>query len=563
MAAALAGRSLTVHAIALVLHGRSANERKEVVLMKLIPRKTCAALLALHLLAGGATAWAAVPEKTISPLVSVQLNRAMTSLNDNRDPNWDWTTNATYTLQTHSQTFTGVRLPYYSNSGPAAALLNDPAGRDIAREDGWVLVLRDFGPVAMPFFILYNKYRGILRIFFFSTLDSTFSSAVGRLSFQTATAARSGAHFTLSERSRFLDSYDPARSQVSIGAIQPQQWGFFDFDVSGYDPGIGSKDDPTFVFEIAGVTQSDLTATGEVNLVTGPVSAMANMRPGSSFVDSTFNVINNVNKRHASVVALRKTVDEQVKNAGSAWWAGPLKAIQSLTNSAWLGALGPVAGFLETVLGGGSRSSTLPAPMATEGTISLRGQISTQTSVYTLIFRVPGGRHLTPGIDAQSNVLPLYDTPLGLLNVRTLPAFDVTVTSDNTQIIPTCPWQVDVEALATTPLQVDVNPFVFASADIRATFAPMDRPAERFVTLSNFNASWTNSYAGDQNDSDLYLDLIRGFGFFDQIALRATLTPAGAAVGLEPVRLYKVYDVLSEVQRQYSGFGGCGGGWGL
>lgn len=494
----------------------------------------------------------------VSGVERIPLNRVVGR--DNRDPNWDWTLNTTYTLQTHSQTFTGVRLPYYSNSGPAAVLLNDSTGRDIYPADGWELVLRDFGPVPIPFFILYNKYRGILRVFFFSTLQSTFSSAVGRLTFQSTSTARTGAHFTLSEKTVFLDNYNPARAQVVVGAIQPQQWGFFDFDVSGYDPGIATKDDPTFVFEITGVTQSDLTATGTVNLTTGPVSANTNMRPGSSFIDSAFSVIDNVNKRHASVKKFRETIDQQVDASSGAWWAAPLRAIRSLTTKSWFLSLGPVAGFLDFVLGGGSSKSTLPFPLATEGTVSLRGEISTQTAVYDLIFRAPGSRHLTPVIDADSNVLPLYDVPLGVFNVTTRPAFDITVTSDLIQIIPTCPWNIDVQSHATKNLQVTYNTQIFSSADIRVTWAPWIYPARRFVTVSSFNSGWTDFFSGDGNDADLYIDLISGAYFAQRIAVKATLTPSGAAPGVEPVTLYKTYDVGANVINQYTGFGLCESG---
>ncbi|MEO1084619.1 MAG: hypothetical protein AAFY88_10275, partial [Acidobacteriota bacterium] len=180
----------------------------------------------------------------------ILLNRFMglEGSTNNRDPNWDWTVNQTYTLHSTSGTFNNVRLPYYSNSGPAAALLNDSTGRDIEPSDGWELVLLDFGPgVVVPYYILYNKYRGILRVFYYSTLPQSFSSAVARLSYQTAFTNRSAAHFTFLDKNKYVNNYDPARSQVVVGAVAFQQWAFFDFDVSGYDPAIGTKSDPTFV----------------------------------------------------------------------------------------------------------------------------------------------------------------------------------------------------------------------------------------------------------------------------------------------------------------------------
>ena len=63
----------------------------------------------------------------------------------------------------------------YASTGPAAADLNISGDRDILPSQGWVLVVRDFGsaetpPTSLPYFILYNKYRGLLRLFYWSTL---------------------------------------------------------------------------------------------------------------------------------------------------------------------------------------------------------------------------------------------------------------------------------------------------------------------------------------------------------------------------------------------------------
>ena len=126
--------------------------------------------------------------------------------------------------------------------------------------------------------------------------------------------------------------------------------------------------------------------------------------------------------------------------------------------------------------------------------------------------------------------------------------------------LPTCPWEFDVTSHATTPLVVDVNPYVFASSSIFVTFAPEFHPAERFVSVSTFNSNWTNSYFGDESDTRIYEDILSGGGFFDQIAVKATLAPIGAATGLAPTTLYKSYDVLTNEQLSFSGFGGCGGG---
>ena len=480
---------------------------------------------------------------------------------NNRDPNWDWTVNQTYTLQSTSGTFPNVRLPYYAGSGPAAAMLNDSTARDIEPEDGWELVLRNFGPGAeVPFFMLYNKYRGILRVFYYSTLPQTFTRAVARLRYQTQLTSRSGAHFTFLDKNKYVNNYDPARSQVVVGSVAYHQWAYFDFDVSGYDPTIGSKNDPTFVIEIAGVTQTDLTATGEVDLITGPVSAA---KSGGGF--NVAGAFSNIKKRNKDVKKFKNDITGLAESAGSAWWAAPIKAIKGLTEKSWFKALGPVAGFLEYAIGGGSKKSTLPAPLSTKGNVTLRGTLTTSGDLYTLILRVPGSNHVDPVNDDLSNVLPLYDDPLGVLNVQSAPSYSGTVTTDSIQIFPTGPWNITANTSASSSLQIVYNTTVFQSANVKVAWAPYDQPAVGYVSVSSFNSGWSRSFSGGASDADLYIDLSSG-AYFSRIAIKAELTPVGAASGLEPTTLYKAYTSLANISLVFdppSGGGGGGGGGGI
>ncbi|MEO1369215.1 MAG: hypothetical protein AAFX50_18710, partial [Acidobacteriota bacterium] len=469
----------------------------------------------------------------------------------------DWTVNQTYTLHSTSGTFNNVRLPYYANSGPAAALLNDSTGRDIEPSDGWELVLRDFGPgVVIPYYMLYNKYRGILRVFYYSTLPQSFSSAVARLSYQTTTTSRSAAHFTFLDKNKFVNDYDPARSQVVVGAVAFQQWAFFDFDVSGYDPDVGTKSDPTFVIEIAGINQTDLTATGEVDLITGPVNAA---KSGGGF--NVSGAISNVKKRHKDVKNFKEVITDLADDNTSAWWSGPVNAIKTLTEKSWFKALGPVAGILEFAIGGGSKKSTLPFPLSTEGSVTLNGTLTTENTLYTLIMRVPGSLHVDPANDALSNVLPLYDDPLGVLNVRRMPRYSGTVTTNSLQLIPTGPWTIEADTSATTGLDIVYNTAVFQSANVKATWAPFNHRAVNYRPTASFDAGWTRTFSGGGAEADLYMDLLGG-SYFSRIAIQAELTPIGAAAGLEPTTLYKLYSTFASMRVVYERPPGGGGGGG-
>ena len=110
---------------------------------------------------------------SINSLAATQLNRVMSADDPNTDPNWDWQLDRTVTIYADKLDYRGINvdLPYYSPYGPAAEFFTT-GKEDIKSSHGWRLLKRDFGTsitdtVSMPYFILYNEVRGIVRLFFY------------------------------------------------------------------------------------------------------------------------------------------------------------------------------------------------------------------------------------------------------------------------------------------------------------------------------------------------------------------------------------------------------------
>lgn len=371
--------------------------------------------------------WAAL---AAGPAAAYELamNRYMEIGNSNRDPNWDWTQNFEYTLYTNrSPSVATVRLPYYSSTGPAARDLNISEGRDIQPSDGWVLVARDFGSptvgATVPFFILYNKYRGLLRVYYWSTLSSTYSHAIAMLSFAETTPEKTAALMTFSgPTAEYVNSYEPAKAQIAIGDMEPQQWGYFDFDVSGYDPNLANKTDPTLVLKIAGVVESSIVLEGTIQTNDGSTTAT---KKGSANFDNAVGFYEKPAKRYRQIVEAQARYNEMASQNSDKWWAKYLQKIGNLGKTEWLKSLGPAIGFVEAVLGFGSSSSRGPTPLLIDATVKLNGTMSTETQIFTYSFRAPGARHADPVNDATSNLLPLYDRPLGVFNLLSAPTVTV------------------------------------------------------------------------------------------------------------------------------------------
>ena len=97
-------------------------------------------------------------------LYAQTMNRPMDNNDPNRDPNWVWyeANQRFVTLYPAGLPPQDVTLPFFDNTGPATAFITDltDGPMDIYPNQGWELVLRDFGTPQtqqpIPFFILYN-----------------------------------------------------------------------------------------------------------------------------------------------------------------------------------------------------------------------------------------------------------------------------------------------------------------------------------------------------------------------------------------------------------------------
>jgi hypothetical protein len=466
------------------------------------------------------------------------LTRTMLATDPNRDPNWDWTQDVTYTLVTTTQTYEHVRLPYYSGSGPAAAALNVPDGRDIRREDGWRLLLRDFGPGAeQAFFILYNRNRGILRVFYYHS-NAIYSHAVGTLRFQDPDPAESAAHMTLDDQTdRYVSNYDPERALVSVGAMGTG-WCYLDFPVTGFDPTVHLKADPSFVIQITGVTSTEVVLSGEIDLTQRTASTQRKGGDGFQATD-VLGFYKHVAQRYKDVNDARETFEKMAKLDPDEKWADfILNTIGNLGNQKWLSALGPVGGIVELAIGGGSGKQ--PAPLIYDGTLSLNGELTTEAPLYQITMRVPGSRHLDP-VDQQLNVLPLYDLPLGIFNVAEAPQYDLykyQTIYDWTKNS----WTGTTVSAITKPLIVEANLHVFGTVTVKANHIIAGGwLAGPYRSVSTFNSSnVSNGYIADGFDDPFAFNFNTSVGAA-RLAVQATLTPLDAPPDAEPVTVIKTY----------------------
>lgn len=336
-------------------------------------------------------------QKAIEPRFST--SRYMPSDDPNLNPNWDWTVAGpghriyyqTPNNQIQSQI---VQLPFYSSGHP----LNTVVEKDMYPEDGWVLAYRDFGtPTSapeMPFFGLYNKYRGILRLMFYNTREFGYNHFEMALRF--VDQAHSGALLTFTdEENSFLNTYDKSREEFMMTeAAAINGWIWADFFLFGYDPNL--SDLARLRVSISGINTSNISLESTEFTLN---QVFFDMNPGGGRKGADLlNAINNGVKVYKTVEDfledMRKSVARDKSQGKSHWWHeivdnefGTASSARTVDNefatapTALPGAdvvntIGKIAGFVSTFMGGGNKN--MPRmPIRFEGSIKFKGSIET------------------------------------------------------------------------------------------------------------------------------------------------------------------------------------------
>jgi parallel beta-helix repeat protein len=352
----------------------------------------------------------------------------------NADPNWPWyefdeTDQFNLYPITHPGGIGNRQLPWYANTGPAGNDFNNEMARDIYPEDGWVLFFRDFGtpsrPVKWPMIILYNKFTGVLRVFYYNTTFTELHSyGIVRLKKQEGSQPFSNLSFTDNEHYS-LDDYDPEIELVHIGLLTYLEWAYADFNLVNYDPDLPNNAKIQITFDA--VQESTFEAAGDISLIEqmgnedsnvgGAQSASQYLNLGKSAYQIFKNTDDEMDKLER-LTTLSTPTDEQrekYKDWGSKkdkWWAPYARNILDLGISQFIPAAAALVPFYDFIFPGQPNARK---PLHLEGSISLSGSLTLQGEVNSLVIRLPGSTH--SGVDN----LPLYSEPLGIYSIQSKP----------------------------------------------------------------------------------------------------------------------------------------------
>jgi hypothetical protein len=352
--------------------------------------------------------------------------RIFAQTDPNNDASWNWNASTSFILY-HNDFPTGnsisVTSPFYQNI---------EALRDNEKTDGWELVMRDFGTptrhIAVPFFVLYNRYQGILRIFVFTRMPGSYSDGGIELFF--GSTSKTAVLTYLKNRAYAVDKSSIVGSNRSIAStpIIHSNWAYAEFPMA-FDFNTSSIQNPSLWFKIWGLIDFNinLQAAGDLRQTFGDNKPASIPSESPLTVNAVFDA--------ASKGAI--SANESWNNwKGRVSWLGnrisgshPNSSVRNIRtsilglSSSWLAnnitGVGAAIGLVDYFVAGGKKVKVEnPSPMNFLMNLSLSGTMKAQHLVSGIV-KVPlsGANHTV--WDVPTNLL--YNQPLGILNLRKTP----------------------------------------------------------------------------------------------------------------------------------------------
>ncbi|WP_406824970.1 hypothetical protein [Pedobacter sp. KACC 23697] len=194
----------------------------------------------------------------------------------NLDASWDWTQHSwtAYFNNANGSVGSVTTLNPFIDGAQLVYGNVDVSKADMYPASGWMLVSRDFGTPteanAYPFLLLYNKYRGILRVCVLRTYDVLSSYQQITLGYATNTTYPKFFKYS-STKPPYSGADGPNDNTQSAGYKQTaitsagvQQWMIADFDVTGYSETFDVN--TSFNISVSEVSLSDVALNGNIQL---------------------------------------------------------------------------------------------------------------------------------------------------------------------------------------------------------------------------------------------------------------------------------------------------------
>ncbi|TGE22143.1 T9SS type A sorting domain-containing protein [Hymenobacter aquaticus] len=400
---------------------------------------------------------------------------------------WDWETPRsgpagslaycrTWAIRRTSQSDQSVGNPANApwESATSGVMQQILINKDYTKAKGWVLLRENLGalvPIGTPYFVLYNKYTGMIRTFFYvdNSQGEYINGAVVTMSHSSVNQRSTGVMALRNDLLLAPDKYasrtdlkDEVFAYVTKLVSQQATWIMAEFSTA-YDPNTGDSRfvGNTLEFAVQGIKESKMALKGDLNFSTtaqegyaiaGKTSEViqnetpptsSNAASGTkkffangkkilgsvtkdqavSFFEKistkTTKLANNTKAQHPGRKAIFEGIASITSNSG-----GLLKTMKSVlevagTASAVFGAIGTVVGFLFPSDDAEAATSPGFIPTVSTGSISLSGTITTTYPLANVLIQLPGTQH-----NANGSTQPYYDCKLGIFSLKNTPVLN-------------------------------------------------------------------------------------------------------------------------------------------
>ncbi len=288
---------------------------------------------------------------------------------------------------------------------------------DYHKSDGWVLLYNTFNTQVQQqqwYFMLYNKYRGIVRYYYYIPSSSNF---IGNDKMaHTIRTYGTGTYLNSSPLLNFADQDSIDLNKVSIFAsrledqtLQPASWYVFEYELA-YDKNVISQNSTTFSFQwqIRSIAISNISLSGsQQGTVTGSISSAPIKKSNFDFVTSNLSYLTG-----KSVKLILNGEKQAEKYAGLLF-----STIKSIIQG---GLQGTVWNLLGGIFGNTQEPTVQKVNLNIDTKINLAGTFTQQIPTTGIIFPMPGyDQSNTPG---QS---PAYNYPLGVFYLSSKPIINI------------------------------------------------------------------------------------------------------------------------------------------
>lgn len=386
-------------------------------------------------------------------------------------PDWDWLdANPANWIGATSTNSLFMASPFTSNTN-TDDVLRIIDGLDYERSQGWTLLAKNFGvPGQSPtadgtaYFMLYNKYRGIVRLFFFSGNSNSGlnrASVVLKWSGINAPMANNSLLTISNQYAQANENYPKSNNaekhvnylnQVSYYGA----WGVTEFVVH-FDPNtqknIGNFQYINFDFKLSSAAtvsvSGDFEATTKSATTKNPPAPTTNPSnnnlldylvdgkealaklPAKSDIEEGFNTI--ADKVDDIDEKFCNNFTRDLHNANNSLQNGQLKdfLLGSLGFAEDLGGvIGTVAKVFDFFVtksnsSAAANTETYIQPTVSQGTMKLSGTIVTENNPLSISLQLPGTSHKLANGKINCSNLPVYDCPLGVVSLQEVPTLDV------------------------------------------------------------------------------------------------------------------------------------------